>query len=165
MTAGALSAMFFDEVHAFPDEATSGEPALRCESPTAGMITTSAMGHLIAILESICARELALHLDPAEDAIVASQVECHYRAPIAGGTPLRFTGWLERIGDDSVQFRVFGQDEQARVCEGRIRLEIGRGSRVASCVVAQAQRARAATNLRHRVSAQLGSGATSIHPI
>jgi predicted thioesterase len=73
-------------------------------------------------------------LDPDEETAVSTQVDCHYRAPIAAGAQIRLTGWIERLGNRDATFWVQAQDDQEQVCDGRIRLDIVRTSQMARVI-------------------------------
>jgi predicted thioesterase len=83
-----------------------------------------AAAHLVAVIESMCVRELQPHLDPQEDAVVAAQIDCRHCALLAPGSRIRITGWVERLDPREVTFRVAAQDRREQVCEGRVRLAI-----------------------------------------
>ena len=46
------------------------------------LLNAMSNGYLIAVLESICAFELQLHLDQKEESIVVVSMQCKHRAPI-----------------------------------------------------------------------------------
>ena len=88
------------------------------------MINTIAATSLIAVLEGLCAREMQRHLKVYDETPVAVQMHCAPCAPVAAGARVRMTGWVERLGDGDVTFRVKAQDEQEQVCDGRIQFAI-----------------------------------------
>ena len=90
------------------------------------LIDALATGYLVAVLESICLRELQWHLDAAEETVVGASVQCNHRGPIPAGAVIRVTGWVEGLGDREVTFRVQAQDESEQVCDGTIRFLIVR---------------------------------------
>ncbi|MEP6941434.1 MAG: hypothetical protein ABI981_00765 [Betaproteobacteria bacterium] len=128
----AISRIVFDERYAIPGT----QPArpmveLPPECASAGDTADAmATAYLIALLESICIRELQCFIDPADETIVGTAVDCRHCAPVAAGAMLRVSGWVERSNGDEVRFRVQAQDEQERVCEGSISLAIVHRDRI-----------------------------------
>jgi predicted thioesterase len=88
------------------------------------MVDAMATGYLVAVLESICARELQPLLDPGEETVVGSSVQCRHRAPIAPNTVLKVDGFVVGIGEREATFYVRASDDHEVVCEGRIRFGI-----------------------------------------
>jgi fluoroacetyl-CoA thioesterase len=84
------------------------------------LLNAMSNGYLIAVLESICAFELQLHLDHNEETIVVSSMQCQHRAPIPPGALVTVDGWVTGIGDHEATFWVRASDEQEIVCEGEI---------------------------------------------
>jgi predicted thioesterase len=123
----AISQLFFDERYVVP----AGQTARRMFDGLAhgrayagDMVDAMATGYLVAVLESICVRELRPYLERDDDTVVGNEVVFRHCAPIATGACLRVAGWVERIADREVTFRVQAQDEQEQVCEGTIRLAV-----------------------------------------
>jgi fluoroacetyl-CoA thioesterase len=123
-----MTQVFFDEYHVAPEqtvEASSRTPPRRrvlADRVTDTLATTC----VIAMLECLCNRELQRHLKPDIETAVATQMHCTQCAPIPVGSRLRMTGWIERLGDRNVTFRVKAQDEQEQVCDGQIQFAIVR---------------------------------------
>jgi predicted thioesterase len=123
----AVSQIAFDERYAVPVDQTA--PLLFSEFPAtadgpAGPVDAMATAYLIAMLESICTRELRGFIDPRCETVTGLVVECRHRAPVAKGALLRVSGRVEGIAENEVTFRVQAQDEQEQVCEASIRLAI-----------------------------------------
>jgi fluoroacetyl-CoA thioesterase len=124
----------FDERYAVPLDQTA--PWLFSEFPqssgcAANLVDPMATAYLIAVLESICIRELRAFTDPRSQTVVGVVVECRHHAQVAEGALLRVSGWVERVGEDEVTFRVQAHDEQEQVCEASIRWAILRRERIA----------------------------------
>ena len=84
-----------------------------------------APSHLVAILESICVREMQAHIDLADgEVVVGCGLECRHRAPIPLGAVVRIDGWVIQVEGSQATFGVQASDEQEIVCEGRIRLAV-----------------------------------------
>lgn len=90
------------------------------------MVDAMATGYLVAVLESICVREMQIHLDQEEETVVGSSVRCRHNAPIPPGALLTINGWVVGIGDHEATFWVQASDEQEVVCEGEIRFAVVR---------------------------------------
>ncbi|MBA2548212.1 MAG: thioesterase [Burkholderiaceae bacterium] len=128
-----ISQIFFRETYNVPAEQT-----VRClfralphgRGYANGMINAMATGYLVAVLESICVREMQPHLERDEETVVGSSVKCRHRAPIPPGALLTINGWVVGIGDREATFWVQASDEQEVVCEGEIRFAIVRRSQI-----------------------------------
>jgi len=129
MSNETMTQAFFDEYHVAPAE-QAAQPSSRTlprQGALADRVTrTLATTCVIAMLECLCNRELQRHLQPDIETAVATQMHCRQCAPIPVGSRLRMTGWIERLGDRNVTFRVKAQDEQEQVCDGQIQFAIVR---------------------------------------
>jgi len=132
MHSDAMSRIVFDERYTIPGT----QPARPMIGLPDGLIGSAgipdgmATAYLIALLESICMRELECFIDRADETIVGTAVDCRHCAPVAPGAVIRVSGWVERVNGDEVRFRVQAQDEQERVCEGSICLAIVHRDRI-----------------------------------
>jgi predicted thioesterase len=131
---GAISRIVFDERYAVPLDRTA--PRLFSEFPppaggTADLDNAMATAHLIAMLESICIRELQGYIDARSETVTGVVVEFRHRAPVAQGALLRVSGWVDGVSDHEVTFHAQAQDEQEQVCEASIRLAIVQREQVA----------------------------------
>jgi len=86
------------------------------------LLDAMATCHLVALLESLCLREVHAYLDADAEVVVGNAIQCHHCAPIPRGTMLRISGWVQGIGEREVTFRVQAFDEHEQVCDGTIRL-------------------------------------------
>jgi fluoroacetyl-CoA thioesterase len=74
-------------------------------------------GYLVAVIESICIREMQRHVDAQDEVVVGRSIQIEHCAPIPPGAPLKVRGWLERISQRSATFRVQASDAHEIVCE------------------------------------------------
>jgi predicted thioesterase len=133
----ALIHAFFDEYYVAPAEQTVqriSRTLPRRRAFVDRMIDTIATTCLIAVLECLCTRELQRYLRVNDETPVATQMHYRQRAPVPVGSRIRMTGWVERIGDDDVTFRVKAQDEHEQVCDGQIQFAIVRRAEMARVV-------------------------------
>ena len=123
----AISQILFSETYTVPAEQTSQRMlgALpHGKSYSDRLLNAMSNGYLIAVLESICALELQLHLDHTEETIVVSSMQCRHHAPTPPGALITVDGWVTGIGDHEANFWVRASDQQEIVCEGEIRFAI-----------------------------------------
>ncbi len=128
-----ISQIFFKETYTVPVEQTARRMFRLLphgEGYADRMINAMATGYLVAVLESICAREMQPHLEHDEEMVVGSSVQCQHRAPIPPGALITVDGWVMGIGDDEATFWVRASDEQEIVCEGKISLAIVKRARI-----------------------------------
>jgi len=122
-----ISQILFSETYTVPAEQTSQSMLgvlPHGNGYSARLLNVWPNGHLIAMLESICAREMQAHLDHTEEVIAVSAIKCRHRAPIPSGALITVDGWTTDIGDHEASFWVRVSDEQEIVCEGEIRFAI-----------------------------------------
>jgi fluoroacetyl-CoA thioesterase len=134
MNRDSMVSAFFDEYGAVPPECIAQRIFWSLSS-------TDALAHfdsgtlapvcMALALEFLCRRELRRHLRPDEEIAVGTQMECWLRGVILVGSRIRLTGWVERLGERDVSFRVKAQDEQEVVYEGRFRFTIVRQTEMA----------------------------------
>ena len=78
-----VSQIIFSETYKVPPEQTT-QQMFRLLPHGNGyadrMIDAMATGYLVAVLESICAREMQMYLERDEELIVGSSVQCQHRA-------------------------------------------------------------------------------------
>ncbi len=123
----AISQIVFDERYAVPVDQTAQRLFRQLPLATgysSHLVDAMATAYLIAVLESICLREVHLHIDQEHETVVGASVDCRHCAPVPAGAVLRLSGWVEQMGDSEVTFRMQAQDEQECVCEASIRLVI-----------------------------------------
>ena len=123
MNHSAASQILFSETYTVPAKQTSRRmlSALPHGKTYADrLVNAMANGYVVAVIESICAREMQAHLDHNEETIVVSSMQCQHRAPIPPGALVTIDGWVTGIGDHEARFWVRASDEQEIVCEGEI---------------------------------------------
>ena len=123
----AVSQIWFSETYIVPVEQTAQRMfgvLPHGKGYADRLVNTMANGYLFAVVESICVREMQVHLDHNDETLVVSSVQCQHRAPILPGALVTIDGWVTGIGDHSASFWVRASDEQEIVCEGEIRLAI-----------------------------------------
>ena len=121
-----VSEILFEESYTVPADQTAKSLFARlphgsgyAERP----IECLATGYLVAVIESICIREMQQHVDAAE-VVVGRTIRIDHRGPIPPGSSLRLRGWLERMGERSTTFRVQACDTGEVVCEAVVTLVV-----------------------------------------
>jgi fluoroacetyl-CoA thioesterase len=125
----AISQIFFAERYTVTADETANSlfQRLRHGSTYAGeLVDAMATSHLLALLESICLREIHRHIDRDVEVVVGNAIDLHHCAPIPGGAEVMIRGWVEGIGERDASFYVQAYDEQEKVCEGTLRLAVVR---------------------------------------
>lgn len=122
-----VSEIFFEESYTVPADQTAKSLLARLPHGT---------GYLVAVIESICIREMQLHVDAAEVA-VGRTIRIDHRAPIPPGSPLRLRGWLERLGERSATFRVQAHDVNELACEAVVTLVAAQRAAMESRIAAK----------------------------
>ena len=120
-----VSEIFFEETYSVPPEQTAR--ALFARLPhgsdyASKLIECLATGYLVAVVESICIREMQRHVDAASEVVVGRTVQIEHKAPIPPGSALKLRGWVERLGARSATFCVQASDDHEIVCESSITL-------------------------------------------
>ena len=119
-----VSEIFFEESYTVPADQTAKSLFSRLPHGSGyaeRLIECLATGYLVAVIESICIREMQQHVDAAE-VVVGRTIRIDHRGPIPPGSSLRLRGWLERMGERSATFRVQACDTGEVVCEAAITL-------------------------------------------
>ena len=120
-----VSEIFFEESYTVPADQTAKSLFARLPHGSGyaeRLIECLATGYLVAVVESICIREMQLHVDAADEVVVGRSIRIEHRGPIPPGSPLRLRGWLDRMGDRSATFRVQAHDAHEIVCEATVTL-------------------------------------------
>ena len=142
-----VSEIFFEESYTVPADQTAKSLFARLPHGSRyaeRLIECLATGYLVAVIESICIREMQLHVDAAE-VVVGRTIRIDHRAPIPPGSPLRLGGWLERLGERSATFRVEAHDAHELVCEATVTLVAAERAAMESRIAAKV----AALRLEH----------------
>lgn len=119
-----VSEIFFEESYTVPADQTAKSLFARLPHGSGyaeRLIECLATGYLVAVIESICIREMQQHVDAAE-VVVGRTIRIDHRGPIPPGSSLRLRGWLERMGERSATFRVQACDMGEVVCEAAVTL-------------------------------------------
>ena len=119
-----VSEIFFEESYTVPADQTAKSLFGRLPHGSGyaeRLIECLATGYLVAVIESICIREMQQHVDAAE-VVVGRTIRIDHRGPIPPGSSLRLRGWLERMGERSTTFRVQACDTGEVVCEAVVTL-------------------------------------------
>lgn len=120
-----VSEIFFEESYTVPADQTAKSLFARLPHGSGyaeRLIECLATGYLVAVVESICIREMQQHVDAVAEVVVGRSIRIDHRGPIPPGSPLRLRGWLERLGDWSATFRVQALDAHEVVCEATVTL-------------------------------------------
>ena len=121
----SISQIFFEEEYLVPHDQTATKLFARLPEGSAyaaALIECFATSYLIAVLESVCIREMRLHVDWVAEVIVGRNVGIDHHRPIPPGTRLRLCGWIQGMGDRSATFRVNAHDDIEVVCDAAITL-------------------------------------------
>jgi fluoroacetyl-CoA thioesterase len=77
-----------------------------------------ATGYLIAIVESICIREMLREMSLTTEVIVGAAVNIRHRAPVPPGKQVWLRGRTTHLGERKATFAVQACDDDEVVCEG-----------------------------------------------
>ncbi|NPC57802.1 thioesterase [Caenimonas sp. S4] len=124
-----VSEIFFEESYTVPADQTARSLFARLPHGSAyaqKMIECLATGYLVAVLESICIREMHHHIDPLIEMVVGRAIRIAHRAPIPPGSPLRLSGWIQSVGERSATFCVQAHDDHEIVCDATVTLVVVR---------------------------------------
>jgi predicted thioesterase len=143
MNQPGVNQIFFEESHLVSADHPAPSPG---SQPLAGAVCVEATircvatAELVALVESICVREMQAHIDGAIQIAASRTIRIEHRGPVPTGSLLRLRGWVELLGGRSVTFRVQGFDDHELVCEATVTLVVMRRasmeSRIAAKIVA-----------------------------
>jgi len=125
----SVSEIFFEESYTVPADQTARSLFARLPHGyeyAQKMIECLATGYLVAVLESICIREVQQHVDPLVEVVVGRTVRIEHRAPIPPGSPLQLSGWIQSLSERSATFCVQAHDDHEMVCEATVTLVVVR---------------------------------------
>jgi fluoroacetyl-CoA thioesterase len=140
MNQQGVSQIFFEETYSVPADQTARALFSQLQHGRAyaeQMIECLATAYLLAVVESICVREMQLHVDAAAQVVVGRCVRIEHRGPVPPGAPLRLRGWVEGLGGRSVTFRVQAFDDHEIVCEASITLVVMKRASMESRIAAK----------------------------
>jgi len=135
-----VSEIFFEETYSVPPEQTAR--ALFSRLPHGSdyaerLIECLATGYLVAVVESICIREMQQHVDAATEVVVGRTIQLEHKGPIPPGSSLKLRGWVERLGERSATFCVQASDAHELVCESSVTLVAARRASMESRIAAK----------------------------
>jgi fluoroacetyl-CoA thioesterase len=81
-----------------------------------------ATGYLVALIESVCIREMLHHIDPATEVIFGRAINIQHCAPAAPGKQLWLRGSTVQVGEQRTTFAVQVFDEHEAICDGSVTL-------------------------------------------
>lgn len=120
-----VSDICFEEIYVVPTDQTERSLFTRLPHGKAyaeTLIECFATGYRIAVVESICIREMQRHIDPTAEVVVGRDIRIEHCGPIPSGTKVRLSGWVERLGNRSTTFCVRAHDDHELVCMGQVTL-------------------------------------------
>ncbi len=122
-----ISEISFEETYSVPPEQTAR--ALFSRLPHGSdyaqrLIECLATGYLVAVVESICIREMQRHVDAVSEVVVGRTIELEHKRPIPPGSTLKLRGWVERLGQRSAKFCIQASDDHEVVCDGTVILVV-----------------------------------------
>ena len=82
------------------------------------MVDGLATGYLVAIVESICIREMLREMKLTTEVIVGAAVDIRHRAPVPPGRQVWLRGRTTHLGERKATFAVPACDDDEVVCEG-----------------------------------------------
>lgn len=123
MNRQAVGEIFIEEAYRVQAEQTARSLFARLPDGIAyaqSLVECLATGYLIAVVESICIREMQRHVDPLTEVVVGRSMRFDHLGPIPPATCLRVRGWVERLGERSATFCVQAHDAHEAVFDGTI---------------------------------------------
>jgi fluoroacetyl-CoA thioesterase len=147
MNQQGVSEICFEETYAVPREQTARSLFARLPHGSgyaSTLIECLATGYLVAVVESICIREMQLHVDPTAEVVVGRTVHIEHRGPVPPKTRLRLRGWVEGLGEHSATFRVQAYDDNELVLDGTVTLVAAHRARIESRIATKVDALQAA---------------------
>ena len=140
MNQQGVSEICFEETYAVPQDQTARSLFARLPHGSdyaQTLIECLATGYLVAVVESICIREMQRHVDSMVEVVVGRTVHIEHRGPIPPATRLRLRGWVEGLGERSATFRVQARDDHELVFDGTVTLVAARRAGIESRIAAK----------------------------
>lgn len=137
-----VSEIFFEETYSVPPEQTARALFSRLPHGTdyaERLIECLATGYLVAVVESICIREMQRHVDAESEVVVGRTIQLEHKGPIPPGSSLKLRGWVERLGVRSATFCVQASDAHEIVCESSVTLVAARRVSMESRIAAKVE--------------------------
>ncbi|MDP3653802.1 MAG: hotdog domain-containing protein [Rhodoferax sp.] len=135
-----ISQICFAEIYVVPPHQTARSLFTRLPHGMAyadTLIECIATGYLIAVVESICIKEMQQHIDAEIEVVVGRSIRIEHRAPIPPGAAIRVSGWVEQVGRRSTMFCIRAFDDDELVCEGQVTLVAADRESIESRIVAK----------------------------
>jgi fluoroacetyl-CoA thioesterase len=135
-----VNQIFFEESHVVLSDHEARSPASQLSDRAARAESTIhcvATSDLVAMVESVCVREMQAHIDGTIQIAASRTIRIDHRGPVPVGSLLRLRGWVELLGGRSVTFRVQGFDDHELVCEATVTLVVMRRASMESRVAAK----------------------------
>jgi len=135
MNPQCVSEIFFEETYRVPAHQTARSLFQRLPHGidyAQSLVECLATSYLIAVVESICIREMQRHVDPVEEVVVGRTVRIEHLGLIPPASCLRLSGWVERLSQRSATFCVRAHDEHEIVLDGTVTLVAARRTRIES---------------------------------
>lgn len=135
-----ISQICFAEIYVVPSHLTARSLFTRLPHGMAyadTLVECLATGYLIAVVESICIREMQQHIDTDIEVVVGRSMRIEHRAPIPPGAAIHVSGWVEQVGRRSTTFRIRAFDDHELVCEGQVTLVAADRKAIESTVAAK----------------------------
>lgn len=110
-----ISQICFAEIYVVPSHQTARSLFTRLPHGMAyadALIECLATGYLIAVIESICIKEMQAHIDADAEVVVGRSMRIEHCAPIPPGAAIRVSGWVEQVGRRSTTFCVRAFDDR-----------------------------------------------------
>lgn len=120
-----VSEICFEETYTVPSDQTARSLFTRLphgKHYAETLIECLATGYLIAVVESICIREMHRQIDPAVEVVVGKTIHLDHCGPIPPGATIRLQGWVERLGRRSATFCIQASDDHELVCDAKVTL-------------------------------------------
>ena len=142
MNRQGVSEISFEETYSVPPEQTAR--ALFSRLPHGSdyaerLIECLATGYLVAVIESICIREMQRHVDAESEVVVGRTIQMEHKGPIPPGSSLKLRGWVERLGERSATFCVQASDDHEVVCESSVTLVAAQRASMESRIAAKVE--------------------------
>ncbi len=136
----SISQICFAEIYVVPSHQTARSLFTRLPHGMAyadTLIECIATGYLIAVVESICIKEMQAHIDPDTEVVVGRSICIEHRAPIPPGAVIRVSGWVEQVGRRTTPFYIRAFDDHELVCEGQVTLVAADRKAIESTITAK----------------------------
>jgi fluoroacetyl-CoA thioesterase len=155
MNQPGVNQIFFEESRIVPLDHTARSPGSQVSGDTGcvgSTIQCVATADLVAMIESLCVREMQAHIDGVIQIAASRTIRIEHRGPVPAGSLLRLRGWVELLGGRSVTFRVQGFDDHELVCEALVTLVVMRRASMESRIAAKVAAPDFARTLPYRPS-------------